>query len=59
MFCDSKFNGDISVWNVSKVTNMFEMFYDSDFNGDISNWNISSDTDTTDMFGGFLHSLCT
>jgi len=38
MFRDSKFNGDISNWDVSKVTSMSNMFYKSQFNGDISKW---------------------
>ena len=36
MFSDSKFNGDISSWNVSNVSDMSFMFSDSKFNGDIS-----------------------
>jgi len=36
MFEDSKFNGDISQWDVSNVTNMCGMFSNSVFNGDIS-----------------------
>ena len=36
MFFMSKFNGDISQWDVSNVTNMHEMFHTSKFNGDIS-----------------------
>ena len=35
------FNGDISKWDVSNVTNMHCMFTDSKFNGNISNWNVS------------------
>ena len=38
MFFKSKFNRDISKWDVSKVTNMINMFSNSQFNGDISNW---------------------
>ena len=34
------FNGDISKWDVSNVTNMHCMFTDSKFNGNISNWNV-------------------
>ena len=41
MFSDSKFNGDISKWNISNVIDMGSMFYNSKFNGDISNWDIS------------------
>ena len=32
----NKFNGDISKWNTSKVTNMSGMFMISPFNQDIS-----------------------
>ncbi len=47
----SVFNGDISRWNVSSVTNMFYMFKSaSAFNGDISDWDVSS---VTSMFGMF------
>ena len=44
------FNGDISKWNVSNVTNMSWMFRNTDFNGDISNWDVSNVTDMTFMF---------
>ena len=47
----SSFNGDISKWDVSRVTNMKHMFASaSSFNGDISNWDVSSVKDMTDMF---------
>ena len=42
MFRNSKFNGDISSWNVSNVCNMKVMFAYSIFNGDISNWDVSN-----------------
>ncbi len=57
----SQFNGDISRWNVSKVTNMSCMFYESRFNGDISRWDVSKVTDMSCMFcktqfnGGISH----
>ena len=39
----SKFNQDISNWNVSNVKNMYGMFYMCDkFNKDISNWDVSN-----------------
>ena len=38
MFDGSKFNGDISNWNVSKVWDMSSMFNNSKFNGDLSKW---------------------
>ena len=44
MFSGSKFNGDISNWDVSNVTDMGYMFYESNFNGDISNWDVSDET---------------
>ena len=40
MFCESKFAGDISNWNVSNVLTMDSMFNKSEFTGDISNWKI-------------------
>ena len=46
----NEFNGDISNWDVSKVTNMELMFASSSFNGDISNWNVSK---VTNMYGMF------
>ena len=42
MFLDSKYNGDISNWDVSNVKYMGNMFYGSVFNGDISNWDVSN-----------------
>jgi surface protein len=41
MFYGSQFNGDISNWNVSYVTNMVNIFNESKFKGYISNWDIS------------------
>lgn len=38
MFCQSKFNGDISNWNVENVTSLSNAFEDSDFQCDLSNW---------------------
>ena len=42
MFYKSKFNGDISQWDISSVTNMTGMFDGSKFNGDTSQWDTSS-----------------
>ena len=43
LFCDLDFNGDVSGWNVSNVTNMMNMFYDCEsFNKDLSDWDVSS-----------------
>ena len=37
------FNQDISIWDVSNVTNMYAMFrWCKAFNQDISNWNVSN-----------------
>lgn len=44
------FNGDISEWNVSNVTDMADMFNGSDFDGDISKWDVSNVKDMTEMF---------
>ncbi len=44
------FNGDISKWDVSNVTEMNGMFENSKFNGDISKWDVSSVTDMGGMF---------
>ena len=49
---ESEFNGDISEWDVSKVTDMDSLFYLSPFNGDISKWNVSKVTDMSYMFSG-------
>lgn len=46
----SQFTGDISQWDVSKVTNMWGMFSGSQFEGDISKWKVSEDVDMSDMF---------
>ena len=45
-----KFNGDISKWDVSNVTNMKYMFYNSSFTNNISNWNVSNVTNMYRMF---------
>ena len=46
----SQFNGDISNWDVSSVTDMSDMFSESQFNGDISNWDVSNVTNMIGMF---------
>ena len=49
----SSFNGDLSGWDVSRVTKMNSMFYGaSAFNGDISEWNVSNVTNMNTMFDG-------
>ena len=50
----SRFNGDISKWDVSNVENMSDMFYNSSFNGDISKWDVSN---VKNMGGTFMHSI--
>ena len=50
MFQDSKFTGDISKWDVSKVRRMGRMFWNSPFNGDISGWDVSNVIDMAKMF---------
>ncbi len=45
------FNGDLSNWDVSLMTNLRYMFYKTpSFTGNLSNWNVSSVTDMTYMF---------
>ena len=47
----SSFNGDISDWDVSNVTNTEEMFnYATSFNRDISGWNVSNVASMRFMF---------
>jgi len=50
MFESSKFNQDISNWNVNNVQNMIFMFSSAEFNQDISNWNINKECNTMRMF---------
>ena len=50
MFDYSKFNGDISNWNVGNVTDMCVMFANSLFNGDISGWDVGNVTNMGAMF---------
>ena len=52
IFMNSKFNGDISKWDVSNVTNMSGMFFMSNFTGDISQWNVSNVTNMMNLFRG-------
>ena len=45
------FEGDVSKWNVSKVTDMFGMFFENQyFNGDISKLEVSNVTNMSGMF---------
>ena len=51
LFQNSDFNGHISQWDVSKVTNMDYMFFNcKSFNQDISNWDVSNVTNMRSMF---------
>jgi surface protein len=50
LFYNSKFNGEISRWNVSNVTNMNLLFKNSKFNGDISKWDVSKVDSMINMF---------
>ena len=53
LFFKSKFNGDISNWDVSNVESMNGVFEFSEFtgeNGDISNWDVRNVKDMSYMF---------
>ena len=51
LFADCFFNGDISEWDVSNVTNMSHMFDgNSKFNGDLSKWDVSKVENMSYMF---------
>jgi len=50
MFYGSRFNGDLSEWDVSGATSMRSMFYNSEFKGDISDWVRLSGVDDRDIF---------
>jgi len=50
MFLNSKFNGDISKWDVSNVVSVVGMFLNSKFNGDISKWDVSNVVSVVGMF---------
>ncbi|MEO1022158.1 MAG: BspA family leucine-rich repeat surface protein, partial [Bacteroidota bacterium] len=45
------FNGDLSSWDVSNVTDMTYMFLNAEsFNGDVRSWDVSNVTDMEGMF---------
>jgi hypothetical protein len=46
------FNGDVSQWNVSSVTNMYGMFAGASSFGQSLCWNTAASPLTTDMFEG-------
>ena len=51
LFKGSNFNGDLSNWDVSQVTNMDSMFSSNNvFNQDIGSWDTSKVTDMGSMF---------
>ena len=53
LFRETNFNGDISKWDVSNVTNMCAMFCACEaFNQDISVWDVSNVTSISKMFCG-------
>ena len=54
MFGDAySFDGDLSTWDTSAVTNMTDMFSLAySFDGEISSWNTSAVTDMSGMFAG-------
>jgi surface protein len=51
MFINCQFDGDLSKWNVEKVTSMHGMFLNAvKFDGDLSLWNTAKVTDMALMF---------
>ena len=58
----TSFNGDISQWDVSSVTDMSRMFMQAElFDSDISNWDVSSVINMGHMFlnaASFKRTLC-
>ena len=51
LFKNSNFNGDISKWDVSNVTNMSYMFaYTDSFNQPLDKWDVSNVTEMSGMF---------
>ena len=48
----SRFDGDISQWDVSNVEKMWATFAGSKFNGDISKWDVSKVRNMGSMFEG-------
>ena len=54
LFCDCReFNGDLSQWDVSQVTNLDSTFAGCEkFNGDLSKWNVGNVTSMRSTFYG-------
>ena len=50
MFRETPFNGDLSKWDVSKVTEMIGVFHSSKFRGDLSNWRPIDVKDMSSIF---------
>ena len=51
MFSHTSFNGNVSGWDVSRVTNMSRLFHINQvFNQPLNDWNVSSVTDMSQMF---------
>ena len=53
LFSSSKYDGDLSKWNISNVTKATNMFACADYtgkNGDLSKWNISNVNNMISMF---------
>ena len=52
----SRFNGDLSRWDMSKAVNLNEMFQgvSAYARSDVLNWDVAAVTDFTDMFEGTL-----
>ncbi len=51
MFTSSDFNGDLSSWKPSSVSDMSYMFSGATaFNRDLSNWDVTAVTDMSGMF---------
>jgi uncharacterized protein (TIGR02145 family) len=51
--CTDSEYGSITEWDVSSVTNMYDLFvFKTQFNGDISSWDVSNVTNMGNMFRG-------
>jgi len=50
MFCLTKFNHDISKWNVSKVINIESMFQNSSYSFSNESWNLINCTKKDNVF---------
>lgn len=50
LFKKSRFNGDISRWDMGRATSTVDMFFASAFKGDISGWNVERLRNANHMF---------